>query len=306
MNATVLLQGPGEVYAARMRLGMTSAILLLAAACGGGGGTDPGVDAGLDAPGSEQWVVLVDREWTLAPGTEDMPRAMRTLEEDLYVRAIRPLAPPGTHHTLLGLVTPSGGDPGTSPDGLIYASGVGTDTLYMPPGVGFRLEAGKVLSLQLHLYNVGEAPLSGRSGIEVLLTAPDQIDDLAEIVLAGPLSLSIPPGTHTISGDCTATTPQTVFAVFPHMHQLGTHFRTLATTAAAGTVVLHDEAYRFDEQRIDPVDPVALARGDKITTECTWTNPGTTTVGFGSSSDTEMCFSILFRYPATGGGYCGT
>ncbi len=287
-----------------MRLVVISAILLQAAACGGGDPANPGVDGGGDAAG-DPWVVLLEREWTLAPGTEDMPRAMRTLDEDLYVRAIRPLAPPGTHHTLLGLVTPSGGDPGTSPDGLIYASGVGTDALVMPPGVGFRLEAGKVLSLQLHLYNVGEAPLSGTSGIEVLLTTPDQIDELAEIVLAGPASLSIPPGIHTISGTCTAGTPQTVFAVFPHMHQLGTHFRTLANTAA-GQIVLHDDDYRFEEQRIDPIDPIALVPRDTITTECTWNNTGTTTVGFGSSSDTEMCFSILFRYPASGGGYCGS
>ena len=68
---------------------------------------------------------------------------------------------------------------------------------------------------------------------------------------------------------------------------------------------LHDGAYAFDEQRISPVAPIALAAGDTVTTTCTWNNTGSTTVGFGSSSDTEMCFSILFRYPATGGGYCG-
>jgi Copper type II ascorbate-dependent monooxygenase, C-terminal domain len=279
------------------------AIVLLVAGCGGGvSGSDPGPDAAqspIDANG-EQWVVLLDKAWTLSPGIETTDRAARTLDQDLYVRAIRPLAPLGTHHTLLGVVTPTGGEPGTTPDGLIYASGVGTDALYMPAGVGLRLPAGKQLSLQLHLYNVGDAPLSGTSGIEVLLTTADQIDNLAEIQLAGPLGLSIPPGIHTISGSCTVTAPQSVFAVFPHMHQLGTHLRTYATTAA-GEVVLHDGSYNFSEQRIDPVAPVALLPGDRVHTECTWNNTGTSTIGFGSSSDTEMCFSILFRYPAQGG-----
>jgi hypothetical protein len=30
------------------------------------------------------------------------------------------------------------------------------------------------------------------------------------------------------------------------------------------------------------------------------------TIGFGESSDREMCFSILFRYPAQGKGFCAT
>lgn len=292
------------MYAPVMRtIGLTMSVALLAAC--GGDSTSPGVDApaAVDAP-SGDWVVLLSQDWTLPAGTENMVNASRTLDQDVYVRAIRPLAPAGTHHTLLGLTTGSGGGPGTSPDGLLYASGVGTDALMMPAGVGLRLEAGKQLTLQLHLYNTGDAPLSGTSGVEVLLTTADQITDLAEIELAGPLGLTIPPGVHTISGTCTATSPQTVFAIFPHMHQLGTHFRAEARTAA-GAVTIHDDSYRFDEQRISPITPLALAPGDTITTECTWDNTTGATVNFGTSSDTEMCFSILFRYPATGGGYCG-
>lgn len=275
--------------------------------CGGGAAgpdTDGGVDAASDGA-DDAWIVLISKDWTLPAGTEDMPRAFSDVTTDLEIRAIRPLAPPGTHHTLFGITTPMGGDPGTTPDGLIYASGVGTDALYMPPGVGFRIEAGKRLSLQLHLYNTGDEPLSGTSGIEVLLAEPGTITHQADIVLAGPAGLSIPPGTHTVAHDCTIDARQAVFAVFPHMHQLGTHFRAVAQTAA-GPVVLHDGAYDFEEQRLTPLTPVPLARGDRITTECTWANPTDHTVGFGSSSDDEMCFSILFRYPAQGVSYCGS
>src|SRR5687767_1885759 len=97
--------------------------------CGGGEESVPPDAAGpADAAGRdalvENWTLLIGEEWTLEGGTENFARARRTLTEDVYARAIRPLAPAGTHHTLLGVATPEGGGPGTSPDGLIYGSGV--------------------------------------------------------------------------------------------------------------------------------------------------------------------------------------
>jgi hypothetical protein len=69
--------------------------------------------------------------------------------------------------------------------------------------------------------------------------------------------------------------------------------------------VIHDEPYVFEEQYQIPIGPFDLNVGDTITTECTYENTRSGTVGFGESSDTEMCFSIFFRYPATGGTICG-
>jgi hypothetical protein len=98
---------------------------------------------------------------------------------------------------------------------------------------------------------------------------------------------------------------QTVFAIFPHMHQLGTHFRASFVVGGEEQVV-HDEAYHFEEQyQIVLDEPVHLNPGDAIRTECTWQNGTGETVGFGESSDTEMCFDILFQYPARGSGFCG-
>jgi hypothetical protein len=69
-------------------------------------------------------------------------------------------------------------------------------------------------------------------------------------------------------------------------------------------MVLHDGDYQFEEQYFLPVGPIAFHAGDSITTECTYQNKGSTTVKFGESSDTEMCFSILFRYPRGKSTFC--
>ena len=261
-------------------------------------------DAGTQTP--EDWSLLMEESWTLPPSGEvpqwcaDLP-----LTEDVYVAAIRPIHPPGTHHTTLS-ITQSGTGCSTASvlqNGILYAAGVGSEALRMPPGVALKLPAGQVLRLGLHLYNVTDQPLSGVSGIEILRVDPADVEHEAELMLAGPLQLSIDPGRQVVTHSCLVNTAQTVFAIFPHMHQLGVHMKTTAL-AGGRSHVLHDAPYAFEEQYQIPVSPLALSPGDRITTECTYENTTDRVVGFGESSTTEMCFSILYRYPATGNSLC--
>jgi hypothetical protein len=228
------------------------------------------------------------------------------LTEDVYVTAIRPIHPPGTHHTTLS-VTESSTPCSTAAvfqNGIVYAAGVGSEMLRLPDGVAMKLPRGQLLRLGLHLYNSTDQPLSGTSAVEVIRVTPEQVEHEAELMLSGPLQLSIEPGRQTITHACDVTQAQTVFALFPHMHQLGVHMKTSATLSGQ-TMVIHDAAYVFEEQYQIPIGPYQLAVGDTITTECTYENGGGGTVRFGESSDTEMCFSIFFRYPATGNPLCG-
>jgi hypothetical protein len=50
-----------------------------------------------------------------------------------------------------------------------------------------------------------------------------------------------------------------------------------------------------------PVIP--MKSGDKLQVICSYNNTTGETVFFGDSSLEEMCFSITFRYPATGGAF---
>ena len=166
----------------------------------------------------------------------------------------------------------------------------------MPNGVAMKLPAGQALLLSLHIYNI-DGPLSGHSAIEMVRLMPAQVKTEADMLLSGPATLSLPPASRTtISHTCKVATDQNVFTLFPHMHQLGVHIKTTVTVRGE-PVVLHDGDYRFEEQYQVPVGPLSLRAGDAITTECTYQNDTNETVKWGESSDTEMCFSILFRYP---------
>ncbi len=252
--------------------------------------------AGPDAAPALAWQTIIDKSWTLSPGSEDWQCRRIVLTEDTYVGAIRPIAPVGTHHTLLMLdrsdSTPCDG--GTK--AIIYASGVGTGELRMPAGVGLKLPAGQALDLQVHLFNPADNSAAGTSGVQIVKVAAADAANEAEVFLPGPLLLDIPTGVHTLSGTCTITQSQTLFAVFPHMHQLGTYLK--ATAMVGNTPIgLTDGAYDFYDQKFSPITPITLSAGDKITTECTWNNTTGSSVAWGNSSTQEMCFTILYRYP---------
>ena len=141
------------------------------------------------------------------------------------------------------------------------------------------------------------------SGIEVKKVDPALVEHEVDLFLPGPRDFAIAPGVATASGTCTVTSAQTVFAVFPHMPQYGTHLKTTITTGGTPHV-LYDDAYSFEHQKIVPFTPIQLAPGDTIQTECTWNNTTADTIGYGESSNTEMCYSILFRYPDDGQEFC--
>jgi hypothetical protein len=260
-------------------------------ACGGGSG-EPSPDA---APSG--WQPLITKGWQLVPGgekTSDLQ--IDTTERDLVIGGLRPLAPIGTHHTVLFR-----GATGTN---MIYASGVGTNELMFPPGKALRIPAGTLLGLQLHIYNQSDEMLTGTSGIEMLEVDPSSVTDEIDMFLPGPQNLAIAPmQATTIKGTCTVKTAYKIFALFPHMHQLGTHMKTTVTVGGVEKV-LNDAPYNFEHQVVLAFEPLQLNPGDTITSECTWMNNTTQTVTYGESSTTEMCYSILYRFPRGTDEFC--
>lgn len=253
------------------------------------------------------WSTLITGRWELPAGTEGYYCARMTLEQSVTASAFRAVAPVGTHHTLLTIA-----DDNTQPDGVskcssssngtrnILGTGVGESELKLPEGVGMTLQAGQQLLLNLHLFNVTDKTLTGLSGSLVKVVDPSAVKLSAEEAMAGTVSLNIPAGGPTTQkGECTITHDSTIFAVGPHMHQLGVHLKAVAHSTLLGEVLLYDGAYDFDnpELRYLPKE-VPMKAGDKVNVECTYQNDTGKTVMFGDSSKAEMCFAGLFRYPA--------
>ncbi|MGN6107116.1 MAG: monooxygenase [Kofleriaceae bacterium] len=305
------------------RIGLVVAVISsLAVGCGSDGGMNAGDDAPPgDAPPvtpdgppiPEGYTRLIGRTWSIPAGSLDKYKCVRfTVPEDMYITNIVAQAPLGTHHTVLSFV---GGNAPPGPDGeqdcnvgtlgmvMLYASGVGTSPLDFPDGVGVKISAGQQIHLNLHLFNATDAPLSGDSAI-LVKAQPTPPPMLAEMVFAGKFAFAIPANNqpYTTSGGCTVNQPYTLFAVWPHMHQLATH-QKVELIRTGQTTVLHDSAFDFNEQKYYPQSPmVQVQPNDRINVSCTWVNDTGSIVTFGDSSNKEMCFAGLYRYPAMNSG----
>jgi hypothetical protein len=258
------------------------------------------------------WQRLIEADWQLSARSEGYRCVRKTAPRDVYVIAFSPLTPPGTHHTTLEINPPGGAADGVtwcagpSSGGArqVQGSGVGTKPVDLPAGVAMKIAMGEQLAMNLHLFNVGDTVLTGTSGMWIKAAPAETADEMAEVVLAGPPSLSIPEGRSTQSGRCTFHQPAKIYSLGPHMHQLGAHMRVTAHSSIMGERVIHDAAYDFTHQLVYPVELVELAAGDWLSIECTYENTTGETVFWGDSSLDEMCFVNVGRFPAAGGSFC--
>jgi hypothetical protein len=304
---------------ARLACALAAAMTLVLGACKGGGGMsgdDTGDDTGGDdaptpdadptvPPDSDnsEFVEIIGRDWSIPPG--ETYRCVRVLvEEDMYITTFRAAAPNGTHHTVLTVA--DGGEPGeydcsagALDSEMLFASGVGTDDLAFPDGVAIKVAAGRTLNLNLHLFNTQPSgAIEGHSGILVKTVPSVTPDKEAEMFFAGTFIISIPANSAgDAQGGCDFQENATLLAYWPHMHQYGTRQRVTLTVDGTPTV-LHDEPYSFFEQVNYPLDPtIQVSAGDHIEVECFYQNDSNQSVGFGESSESEMCFTGLYRYP---------
>jgi hypothetical protein len=292
----------------RTTIALAFGITIMAAACGGSGMT--GDDTGDDTTGDDGvpmgFQPFVAGDWSMPAGEEGYYCVRATAAEDMWIHSFKPIAPLGTHHTALALDL-QGGQDGGYPCGaadtgfkLLFGSGVGTMPYSLPEGVAFKLNAGDQVILNLHLYNTGEAPLTGHSGVEVERIPEAEVLHEAETIYALDLNLSVPPGESTYPATCTIDGDSTIVGMFPHMHTLGTHMKATAMRTGMSPAVVFDEPYSFGEQLNYTVPPFEVLDGEHIQFECSFENPGTETIPFGDSTDDEMCVLGMYRYPATG------
>jgi hypothetical protein len=249
--------------------------------------------------------------WQIQPG-ENVYRCVRlTVPQDLYITSIRAQTAVGMHHAVLSFAGGNGTEGADGPHDctstnigalMLYASSVGTETLELPRDVGLAIHAGQQLHLNLHLLDAADEPLAGETSIWIKAQ-----ESPPPVVLTGPLAIEIPPDRqpHTVTGECTATQPYSLFAVWPHTHTFATH-QTIEHVRGDSASVVQDRDFDFEHQTYYDMNPLAAVQtGDKLRVTCTYTNTSETVITYGDGPAHEMCFAGLYRFPASGSNqYC--
>ena len=181
----------------------------------------------------------------------------------------------------------------------------------LPRDVGYRLEPGDRLMLEIH-YNAVPAPnIVDMTGFRLTTTSTQPAIANAGEFWVGPLwTFDISPPNNmmgrelTISSECTITAPVTVFWVRPHMHGRGLSQEFWVRRGGG--------AQRDMLASVDPWDPgnqplfrlppgeQQLRAGDVVGTRCHYTTEGRDMI-WGAGSDDEMCFFNMIHYPYTFG-----
>jgi mono/diheme cytochrome c family protein len=179
----------------------------------------------------------------------------------------------------------------------------------LPPDVGHELpNPDERLLLEIHYNNPrGITGILDKTGVALCTTKTPRPQE-AGVITLGSVGIRIPAGARdfTVTGTCgplqtgQLSAPLHILASSPHMHLLGTTFKTTQRAGTQPPATLVDlDKWDFNDQIAYTHDPQAaiIHAGDTLTTTCTYTNPGAQDVRFGEKTENEMCFNFVRVYP---------
>ena len=176
-----------------------------------------------------------------------------------------------------------------------------------PTEFGTELPTGKEsLRLDMHYYNLtGTADELDRSGVVMCVVKGKNLRTKIAAVHGGfnifsPLMVPANTKGYDLKGSCTvkASQPATIMSVAPHAHTRARHMKLTVTKPDGRQVVLHDEGFSFYDQVGYPLDPpFILEDGDKVDVLCRYDNDSNKNIGWGESTEDEMCIHWANYHP---------
>lgn len=181
----------------------------------------------------------------------------------------------------------------------VWAPGVRVNRY--PANTGLKVPANGKMIIQIH-YNLQAGPLPDRTTIDLELA--DSVTKEAFLALTADPDLALPPGQKAIATSGVLNVPNIlgaefeVWAMYPHMHTLGTSMRVERERAGEPTECMLDVP-RWDfnwQQFFNYADgPIIAKPNDAIRITCSYNTMGRTeTVTWGEGTLDEMCLSFLY------------
>jgi hypothetical protein len=186
------------------------------------------------------------------------------------------------------------------------------DTLALPTGVGFTIDANQMIRLEVHYINATSAPLDVTATTTFVSEDDASFQNEADFLFIGDPDITLPPHSSTTLGPIFFALPPEYqgahfFAITGHEHQLGTNVHvSLANDANdPGTPVYDVQNWLWSEPAtVQASPPFSVPPNGGFRFTCDWNNTTDNTVQFGESAKDEMCFFWAYYYPSQGARVC--
>jgi hypothetical protein len=296
--------------------------LLLAAACGDPG--DGSGDGDGDGDGDRETYELTWGPIDVEPGVEDTRCVVKRLENDtaIKVNEFRNALGATSHHFIVYRVS---ADTQEQPEPFacnpffdildgnpLIVTQKAEDSLLLPEGVGYTLEAGQMVRLEMHYINATDAVQTVEATASFTTIPESDYEHEADFIFAGDLDIEIPAnstGSVPAGGGVTymqmppAMQGVNFFAITGHTHQWGTEVFVASSAGPddPGTPVYEPAAFNWDEPETAMHTPAfQLPDNGGFNLRCAYNNLSDEEVGLGEGANDEMCFFWAYYYPSTG------
>ena len=184
------------------------------------------------------------------------------------------------------------------------------DTLQLPDGVAFTLQANQMLRIEMHYIN---ATTSATTLVSTsTMTETTNYQNEAGFLFIGDPDITLLPNMMTTLGPEFFTLDPVYsdahfFALTGHEHKMGTDVTVAVATSsnAPGSMVYDVPNWVWSEPAtVYPNPPFTVPSGGGFKFTCTWNNTSSSTISFGESANNEMCFFWAYYYPNHGAKVC--
>jgi hypothetical protein len=296
----------------------------------GSGGSTTGSATGGSSTGTgtyttETFSVTYD-PLTVMPGEEHTRCVVKRLNNPnpIHVGTIHNQLNDGSHHLIVykvgdtmeqttpfdcqpftDLLDPSKGTP-------LMISQKKDDTLTLPKGVAFNIDANQMVRLEMHYINTTPNPLQVSATSTFVSMDDKDFENEAGFLFVGDPDINIAPQSSFTLGPIYTPEPAMLagskyFGVTGHEHHFGTSVTVATTTGKTGTdTPIYDvPGWSWSEPKTVYLDPPAtIPTGGGFRFTCSWNNTSANNVKFGESANDEMCFFWTYYYPSKGAFVC--
>ncbi|WP_420147469.1 hypothetical protein [Spirosoma sp.] len=164
-----------------------------------------------------------------------------------------------------------------------------------PEGAALLIPAGSSLDLNSHFVNKTASVMKGEAQINLYTVDKSKVQRVIQTLDLGNTSLTIPANTRkTFTKSFTFNQARTVLTLTSHMHKLGEKFVIKIYGGSRDGEVVYTSTDWEHPDIVTLKTPLALQKGQGLTSEITYNNTTSKTVYFGLTSEDEM--GIIFGY----------